>query len=121
MLKLTGWKTILIFTLKKEQKLLIDLKKCFSNWWSILFMAKQWKTWKKGSVLKEGTMRKIIWNMLANQPLFHQKKNDKNFAAIHEKKKTVLTLTKPIYVEFAVLELSKWLIYDFHYNFYVSK
>ena len=60
--------------------------------------------------------------MLANQPLFHQKKNDKNFAAIHEKKKkTVLTLTKPIYVEFAVLELSKWLIYDFHYNFCVSK
>ena len=50
-------------------------------------MAKQWKTWKKESVLKEGTMRKIIWNMLANQPLFHQKKNDKNFAAIHEKKK----------------------------------
>ena len=46
--------------------------------------------------------------MLANQSLFHQKKNDKNFAAIHEKKtKTVLTLTKPIYVEFAVLELSK--------------
>ena len=40
----------------------------------------------------------------------------KNYAAIHEIK-PVLTLNKPIYVGFTVLELSKWLMYDFHYNF----
>ena len=40
----------------------------------------------------------------------------KNFAAIHEIK-PVLTLNNPIYVGFTVLELSKWLMYDFHYNF----
>ena len=41
---------------------------------------------------------------------------DKNYAAIH-KIKSVLTLSKPIYVGFTVLELSKWMMYDFHCNF----
>ena len=41
---------------------------------------------------------------------------DKNNAAIHETK-PVLTLNKPIYVGFPVLEFTKWLMYDFRYNF----
>ena len=41
---------------------------------------------------------------------------DKNYAAIHEIK-PVLTLHKTTCVGFTVLELSKWLLYDFHYNF----
>ena len=40
----------------------------------------------------------------------------KNYAAIHETK-PVLKLKKPVYVGFTVLELSKWLMYDFHYSF----
>ena len=52
-----------------------------------------------------------------SKPTFiSQKIFDKHFAAIHEIK-PVLTLNKPIYVGFTVLELSKWLMYDFHYNF----
>ena len=39
-----------------------------------------------------------------------------NYGAIHEIK-PVLTLHKPIYVGFTVLEFSKWLMYGFHYNF----
>ena len=45
---------------------------------------------------------------------------DKNYAAIHEIK-PVLTFKKLVYVGFAVLELSKWLMYDFHYNFLKKK
>ena len=40
---------------------------------------------------------------------------DKNYAAVHEIK-PLLTLNKPIYVWFTILELSKWLMYDFQYN-----
>ena len=45
---------------------------------------------------------------------------ENNFAAIHEKKIS-LTLNKPIYVGFTVLETSKWEMYNFHYNFMITK
>ena len=53
----------------------------------------------------------------ASRPTYvtHQLFN-KDYAVIHEIK-PVLVLNKPIYVGFTVLELSKWMMYDFHYNF----
>ena len=39
-----------------------------------------------------------------------------DYAAIHEIK-PVLILNRPIYIGFTVLDLSKWKMYDFHYNF----
>ena len=39
-----------------------------------------------------------------------------DYAAIHEIK-PVLIFNKPIYVEFTVLDLRKWKMYDFHYSF----
>ena len=43
-----------------------------------------------------------------------------NLAAIH-KKKISLTSNKPIYVRFTVLEISKWEMHNFHYNFMIRK
>ena len=40
----------------------------------------------------------------------------KDYDVIHEIK-PVLILNKPIYIGFTVLDLSKWKMYDFHYNF----
>ena len=43
-----------------------------------------------------------------------------NLAPIHEKKIS-LSLNKPIYVGFIVLEVSKWEMYNFHYNFMIRR
>ena len=51
---------------------------------------------------------------------FHWKVFENNLAAIHEMKIS-LTLNKPIYVGFTVLELSKWEMNKFHYNFMKKK
>ena len=61
-------------------------------------------------------MLKTISNMLANQILVLKK----YFAAIHDIK-PFLVLNKPIYVGFTVLELNKYLMNDFHYNFIKKK
>ena len=45
---------------------------------------------------------------------------ENNLADIQEKKIS-LTLNKPIHVGFTVLELSKWEMYNFHYNFMKKK
>ena len=57
----------------------------------------------------------------ANKPTYITHKIfGKDNAAIHEIK-LVLILNKPIYIEFVVLDLSKWKMYDIHYNFIKNK
>ena len=58
---------------------------------------------------------------LMSRPTFvSQKIFGKHFVAIH-KIKPVLLLNKPIYVGFSILELSKLLMYDIHYNYFKKK
>ena len=78
-----------------------------------------------------GNLRKRINIKLVNnkenylkytsRPTFvSQKTLDKNLVATH-RVKPVLLLNKPIYIVFSVLELSKFLMYDWHYNYFVKK
>ena len=76
---------------------------------SIVPMVKQWKT-------RLVNNEKDFLKYTSKPTHLTHKIFDKNYAAIHEIK-PVLTLKKPIYLGFTVLELSKWLMYDFHYNF----
>ena len=49
-----------------------------------------------------------------------QKILDKNFTAVYQIK-SMLILNRPIYVRFGVRELSKLLVYKFHYNYVCNK
>ena len=60
---------------------------------------------------------KKTYQKIVNKPNFiSQKIIDKNFVAVHCPEK-VLTLDKPVYVGFCILELSKLLMYQFHYDY----
>ena len=59
---------------------------------------------------------KCIAKHISKPSYISQKMFDKNLVAIHEKK-ICLTLNKPIYVGFTVLETRKLAMYAFHYEF----
>ena len=59
---------------------------------------------------------KDFWKYTSKPTYINHNIFGKGYAAIHEIK-PVLILNKPIYVGFTVLDLSKWKMYDFHYNF----
>ena len=73
-----------------------------------------------------GNLRKIYVRLVNNKTDFLKYTSrpthithqilDKNYIAFPEIK-PVLALNKPIHVGFTVVELTKWLMYDFHYNF----
>ena len=59
---------------------------------------------------------KKLYQRCVNKPNFMSSKIiDKNFVTLHCSK-SVLTLNKPVYVGFTILELSKLKMYKFHYD-----
>ena len=115
--KQSDWmKNILILTLKKEQMLLIVLKKSFFKLMINSVYCKTMENLRKRINIRPINNEKGFLKYTNRPTHITHKIFGKNYAAIHEIK-PLLTLNKPIYVEFTVLELSKLLMYDFYYNF----
>ena len=58
---------------------------------------------------------------LASKPTYVSSKIfNKNLVAVHKIKET-LTLNRPAYIGMCILDLSKTLMYDFHYNYIKHK
>ena len=79
-------------------------------------MAKQLKIYEKRINVRLVNNEKDFLKYTSTPTHITLKIFDENYAATHEIK-PVLTINKPIYVGFTVPELSKWLMYNFHYNF----
>ena len=79
-------------------------------------MEKKWKIYEKKINVRLGNNEKDLLKYTSTPTHITHKIFGKTHAAVHEIK-SILTLNKPIYIGFTVLELSKRLMYDFHYNF----
>ena len=85
-------------------------------------MEKQWKIYKKESQIKEWknvtlVNKSEIFLKYTSKPTYITHKVFGNDYAANHEIKPVLILNKQIYAGFTVLDLIKWKIYDFHYNF----
>ena len=75
---------------------------------------------RKRISVKFGNSAKDYVKCISKPSFVSQKIFSKNLVAIHEIK-PISTLNKPIYVGFIILDLSKLLMYEFHYKFIKSK
>ena len=89
-----------------------NLYKLFNN----CIYGKSIENQRKRINVKSINDKKSILEICKQAKFISHKIFDRNFVAIHCVK-TVLTLNKPIYVEFSILELSKLLMYQFHYDY----
>ena len=67
--------------------------------------------WQKHGKHQDEYLKCVSRKNFVSQKIF-----DKNFIAVRQIK-TVLTLNKSIYIGFCILELSKLLVYKFHYDY----
>ena len=79
-------------------------------------MAKQWKIYEKWINARLVNNENNFLKYTSRPTHITHKIFGKNYAAIYEIE-LVLTLKEPTYAGFTALELSKWLMHDFHYNF----
>ena len=111
--KQSNWmKKYIDFNTKKRMCATNDFEKDF---FKLMINSVYGKTMK--NLRKRINVRSVNNKKYTSKPTYvTHKLFNKDFAAIHEIK-PVLILNKPIYVGFTVLDLSKCLMYDFHYNF----
>ena len=74
------------------------------------------ENFKKGVKVRLINNAKDYKKYVSKPSFVSQKIFNENFVAIHEIK-PVLTLDKPIYVGFSIVDLSKLLMYEFHYKY----
>ena len=114
--KQSNWlKSYVDFNTEKRKQSSCDFKNFFKLMINYVY-GKSMENIRKRINVKLINDQKTCLNCVNKPNFISQKIFDKNFVAVHCVK-TVLTLTKPIYVGFCILELSKLLMYQFHYDY----
>ena len=115
--KLSDWMSKYIdFNTKKRMGATNDFEKDFFKLMINSVYGKTIENLRKRINVRFVNNKKYFLKYTSRPTYVSHKLFNKNFVAIHEIKQ-VLLLNKPIYVGFTVLDLSKWLMCYFHYNF----
>ena len=119
--KQSDWlKSFVMFNTAKRMNAANEFEKCF---FKLIINSVYGKTMEN---VRKRVNVKLINNenkylKVVSRPSFVSPKIlDKNLVAVH-KIKPVLLLNKPIYVSFSILELSKMIMYDWHYKYFLKK
>ena len=119
--KQSDWlKSFVLFNSKKSMNAANEFEKAFFKLIINSVYGKTIENVRKRVNVKLINNEKKYLKVVSRPSFVSQKILDKNLVAVH-KIKPVLLLNKPIYVGFSILELSKMIMYDWHYNYFANK
>ena len=119
--KQTDWlRKYFDFNTDKRKNAANSFEKCFFKLMNNSVFGKTMDYLRKRISVKLVNNAKDYVRCISKPSFVSQKTFSKNFVSIHELK-PVLTLNKPIYVGFSILDLIKYLMYEFHCNYIKSK
>ena len=110
----------MILVLVKEKNGVNSFEKDFLKLMSNSVFGKTMESLTKRTSVKLIHNSKDYVRSVSKPNFISQKIFSKNFVAIHQVK-PVLILLKPIYVEFSILDFSKFLMYKFNYEYIKKK
>ena len=93
----------------------ILLKNISSNLWTTVYLENNGKFAEKSRCKARHGWKKKLLKLTSKPTYVSSNIFNENLVAVH-KIKEALTLNKPAYVGMCILDLSKTLMYDFHYN-----
>ena len=115
--KRSNWlKSYVDFNTQKRKESSSEFDKSFFKLMINCIYGKSCESVRKRMNVKLINNRKTYMRCVNKRNFISQKIFNKNFVAVHCSK-TVLTLNKPIYIGFCILELSKFLMYQFRYDY----
>ena len=113
-------KTYIDFNTKKRAGAKNSFEKDFFKLMNNSVFGKTMENLRKRQDIKLVTDEEDLLRWASKPSFISYKIFNKDLVAIH-KTKTTLTLNRPAYVGMCILDLSKTLMYDFHYNYIKSK